>query len=150
LSRFGRRKVAVSAAAAPEAATSASPLPTALAPTAKPAGGLPAGPVDQPRDIQGVDRYGQLAFDDRMATVDFRVAERAHIVVDSDVCRSCTTRACVTACPANLFAPTSDGGILFNYEQCFECGTCYLVCDGEDAITWTYPDGGHGVVFRQG
>ena len=47
--------------------------------------------------------------------------------------RGCTTRACVTACPANLFVPTSDGGILFNYEQCFECGTCYLVCNDEGA-----------------
>ncbi len=45
-----------------------------------------------------------------MATVDFRVGDRAHITVDSDVCRSCTTKDCVTACPANLFAPTSDGG----------------------------------------
>ena len=45
--------------------------------------------------------------------------------------------------------PTSDGGILFNYEQCFECGTCYLVCNEEGAITWTYPDGGHGVVFKR-
>ncbi len=43
-------------------------------------------------------------------------------------------RACVTACPANLFAPTADGGILFNYEECFECGTCYMVCNH---------DGGH-------
>jgi electron transfer flavoprotein beta subunit len=48
----------------------------------------------------------------------------------------------VVACPANLFVPTSDGGILFNYEQCFECGTCYLVCNVEGAITWTYPEGG--------
>ena len=46
-----------------------------------------------------------------------------------------------------LFVPTSDGGILFNYEQCFECGTCYLVCNEEGALTWTYPEGGHGVVF---
>ena len=75
---------------------------------------------------------------------------RAHITVDSDVCRSCTTRACVTACPANLFSPTSDGGILFNYEECFECGTCYMVCNEEGAITWTYPDGGYGVVFHDG
>ena len=75
---------------------------------------------------------------------------RAHITVDSGVCRSCTTKACVTACPANLFAPTADGGILFSYEQCFECGTCYQVCNNEGAITWTYPDGGHGVVFRDG
>ena len=58
-----------------------------------------------------------------MATVEFRVAERAHITVDSEACRSCTTKACPHACPAALFVPTTDGGILFNYEQCFECGT---------------------------
>ena len=91
-----------------------------------------------------------ISFEERMASVDFRVGERAHITVDSDVCRSCTTRGCVTACPANLFAPTSDGGILFNYEECFECGACYMVCNHEGAITWTYPDGGHGVVFHHG
>ena len=98
----------------------------------------------------GGERWRGISFEDRMATVDFRVGERAHITVDSDVCRSCTTRACVTACPADLFAPTSDGGILFNYEECFECGTCYMVCNEEGAITWTYPDGGHGVVFHHG
>jgi ferredoxin like protein len=85
-----------------------------------------------------------------MATVEFRVAERAHITVDSEVCRSCTTKACVHACPAALFVPTTDGGILFNYEQCFECGTCYQVCNSDGAITWTYPAGGDGVVFRRG
>ena len=45
--------------------------------------------------------------------------------------------------------PTADGSILFNYEQCFECGTCYLVCNREGAISWAYPEGGHGVVFRR-
>jgi ferredoxin like protein len=89
------------------------------------------------------------SFEDRMATIDFRVAPKAHITVDSDVCRSCTTKACVTACPAALFVPTSDGGVLFNYEQCFECGTCYLVCNKEGALTWTYPEGGAGVAYRR-
>ena len=90
-----------------------------------------------------------LSFEDRMGTVDFRVAATAHITVDGDRCRGCTTRACVTACPADLFVPTSDGGILFNYEQCFECGTCYLVCNRERAITWSYPERGHGGGFRR-
>ncbi len=94
-------------------------------------------------------RLPAQSFEDRMATVEFRVAPNAHIVVDGDRCRGCTTRECVTACPANLFVPTSDGGILFNYEQCFECGTCYLVCNTQGAITWTYPEGGHGVVFHR-
>jgi ferredoxin like protein len=98
--------------------------------------------------LPGAD-YPDISFEDRMGTVDFEVAPEAHIVVDGDQCRGCTTRACVTACPAQLFVPTSDGGILFNYEQCFECGTCYLVCNTEGAITWRYPEGGHGVVFRR-
>ncbi len=95
-------------------------------------------------------RWRGVSFEDRMATVDFRVGLRPHITVESEICRSCTTRACVTACPAGLFSPTAEGGILFNYEECFECGTCYMVCDHEGAITWTYPDGGQGVVFHFG
>ncbi len=91
-----------------------------------------------------------LSFTDRMDTVRFDVAEQAHITVDSTVCETCTTKACVTACPADLFVPKSDGGILFNYEQCFECGTCYMVCGEQGAIAWSYPEGGHGVVFRHG
>jgi ferredoxin like protein len=94
--------------------------------------------------------WPQVSFEDLMGTVEFRVGPLAHIVVDSGVCRSCTTKDCVSACPANLFAPTADGGILFNYEQCFECGTCYQVCNSDGAITWSYPEGGDGVVFRHG
>ncbi|MEU7400906.1 MULTISPECIES: ferredoxin family protein [Streptomyces] len=91
-----------------------------------------------------------MSFEDRMSTVDFRVSDRAHITVDTDVCRTCVSRLCVPVCPAALFVPTSDGSVLFNYEQCFECGACHQVCDAAGAITWTYPEGGHGVAFRQG
>jgi ferredoxin like protein len=93
--------------------------------------------------------WDDVSFADRMDTVEFRVAERPHITVATEVCRSCTTQACVTACPANLFVPTADGGILFNYEQCFECGTCYLICNNAGAIRWSYPEGGYGVVLRR-
>lgn len=110
--------------------------------TTKPAG-------DVPPEAGRTDAWGTMAFEDRMATVDFRVAERAHIEVDGEVCRSCTTRSCVGACPAALFVPTADGGILFNYEECFECGTCYMICNNEGAITWSYPEGGHGVVYKK-
>jgi len=84
-----------------------------------------------------------------MATTEFRVAPRPHITIDDDACHGCTTKACVTACPARLFVTTSDGGVLFSYEQCFECGACYLVCNVAGAIRWSYPEGGAGVVFRR-
>ena len=94
------------------------------------------------------DQYPDLSFESLMGSVEFRVHEQAHIVVDDRKCVDCSVRGCIAACPANLFVPTADGGILFNYEQCFECGTCYLVCNEEGAISWSYPEGGHGVVFH--
>ena len=94
--------------------------------------------------------YPEIGFEERMSTIEFRVSHTAHIVLNADSCRGCSTQACVSACPAGLFVPTSDGGIVFNYEQCFECGTCYLICDTEGALSWSYPEGGHGVVFARG
>jgi ferredoxin like protein len=83
-----------------------------------------------------------------MSTVRFCVDETPHIVVDETICRECTLQSCVYVCPANLFTPLSDGTILFNHEQCFECGSCYVACNREGAITWSYPRGGFGVWFR--
>jgi ferredoxin like protein len=94
------------------------------------------------------EQWAERSFEELIGSTRFDIHERAHITVDDTVCRDCSTRSCVVACPAKLFVPTADGGILFNYEQCFECGTCYMVCNEEGAITWTYPVGGHGVVFR--
>ena len=93
--------------------------------------------------------YPSEPFDELIGTTEFRVHEHPHITVDASVCDGCSTRECIVVCPANLFVPTADGGILFNYEQCFECGTCYLVCNREGAITWSYPVGGYGVVFHR-
>lgn len=87
--------------------------------------------------------------EEKMRTVRFKVADTPHIVVDGEKCRTCSVRACITVCPANLFVPLDDGSVLFNYEQCFECGACYFVCAEEGAIRWTYPKGGFGVTFRE-
>jgi len=46
------------------------------------------------------DRIPEVGFEDRMATVEFRVAATAHITVDGDSCRGCTTKACTTVCPS--------------------------------------------------
>jgi ferredoxin like protein len=125
--------------------TIAGRLKAAFAPRAT---STPAAPVrSTPEPVEEV--WAPVSFEARMGTVEFRVGSRAHITVDGDSCRGCTTKACVTACPADLFVPVSDGGIVFNYEQCFECGTCYLACGTAGAITWTYPDGGSGVVFHR-
>ncbi|MGI5120769.1 ferredoxin family protein [Marinactinospora thermotolerans] len=99
-------------------------------------------------ETPGPPDWPEHAFEDRMATVEFRVAEQPHIVVDTEACRSCAGRPCIGVCPADLFTPTADGGMVFNHEQCFECGACTLVCSQEGTISWSYPPGGQGVVLR--
>jgi ferredoxin like protein len=108
------------------------------------------GATNPAGDATEQEGWTDVPFADRMATVEFRISERPHIVVDSERCEGCSTQACVTACPANLFVPTAEGKILFNYEECFECGTCYMVCNVEGAISWSYPEGGFGVALRRG
>lgn len=85
-----------------------------------------------------------------LEAMDFDVAPTAHITLDSSRCDGCSTHICVSACPAELFVRTSDGGIIFNYERCFECGTCLHLCNVEGALTWQYPTLGHGVIFHHG
>jgi ferredoxin like protein len=94
------------------------------------------------------ERWDAVSFEDRMATAEFRISDKAHITIDESICRDCSTRECVVVCPANLFVPTASGGILFNYENCFECGSCYMICN-KGSVAWSYPTGGHGIVFRR-
>lgn len=84
---------------------------------------------------------------EKLDTVLFRVDDRPHIVVDTDRCHTCALRPCLYVCPAQLFTE-SGGEILFSYEGCFECGTCYVACSG-GAVHWSYPRGGYGVCFRE-
>jgi ferredoxin like protein len=108
--------------------------------TTRPVAGVTGSSADE--------QWAPVSFEDRIAASEFRISERAHITIDESVCSDCSTRECVIACPANLFVPTASGSILFNYENCFECGTCYLVCN-KGSVSWSYPTGGYGVVFRR-
>ena len=69
-----------------------------------------------PAQILAPNEWGGMSFQERMVTAEFRIHHQAHIVVDGSVCEGCSTRECIVACPANLFIPTSDGGLVFNHE----------------------------------
>lgn len=77
----------------------------------------------------------------------YRVDRGAHIEVDYAKCRNCLHKACLTACPAQCYLSHTENGVVFNYEGCLECGTCYVICD-RGALKWNYPKGGFGVSFR--
>ena len=93
---------------------------------------------------------GRVSFEDRMATVEFRVAPDAHIVVDGDACRGCThpgVRGRLPGQPVRARRPTAASS-----------STTSSASSAAPA-TWSatprapspgrYPEGGHGVVFRR-
>lgn len=72
-----------------------------------------------------------------------------HIVVNNEVCRSkCHDRPCLFVCPADLYSE-QEGEVIVDWAGCLECGTCQVVCPHE-ALTWTYPRGSFGIVYRYG
>jgi ferredoxin like protein len=86
--------------------------------------------------------------DDLPQLTQFIIDEQPHIIVDREICRTCEHRACVLSCPANCYTWNEETGSLsVVYENCLECGTCYVICDN-GAIDWSYPRGGYGVNYR--
>jgi ferredoxin like protein len=78
----------------------------------------------------------------------FDIDEQSHIIVNKEVCQSCSHHACVQACPAKCYTFTEETQRLdVVYDNCLECGTCMVVCE-KKAIDWSYPRGGFGVCYR--
>lgn len=71
------------------------------------------------------------------------------IIYDEEKCDGCGR--CVLACSFNLWS-MKDGKARLAHryrELCVECAGCWEACDAE-AIEFTYPKGGTGVVIEYG
>lgn len=71
------------------------------------------------------------------------------ITLNREKCVGCGN--CTIVCGMDLWR-LSDGKAVLSrvYRQyCTECASCYTVCDF-DAIEFTFPPGGHGVVYMKG
>lgn len=55
----------------------------------------------------------------------------------------------IKVCPAHVYSENEDGTIGVMYAACLECGTCRALAD-PDVLKWHYPNGGSGIVFREG
>ncbi|WP_309492346.1 4Fe-4S dicluster domain-containing protein [Candidatus Hecatella orcuttiae] len=71
---------------------------------------------------------------------------KVHVEVLEGKCTGCGL--CVKLCPSGSWV-LSEGTArwMHGMERCFECGTCYHLCQTE-AIKWRYPRGGEGVVYE--
>ena len=74
--------------------------------------------------------------------------EEQHIVLDREACTQCDMTPCVYGCPADLYK-MKNGEISFDSAGCLECGTCRIICPSS-ALSWKYPRGGFGIIFRYG
>ena len=73
-----------------------------------------------------------------------------HIIINKEICKECTTKPCLVACPAALYTLSEDGEINFDFAGCLECGTCRVICPKPGAIKWDHPQGTFGINFRYG
>jgi len=71
------------------------------------------------------------------------------ISVDPEKCVGC--KNCVIICGMDLWKIRDGKAVLEpDYRRfCTECASCYTVCD-YDAIEFTFPPGGSGVVYEKG
>jgi ferredoxin like protein len=89
--------------------------------------------------------------EDRLYTVKYEDPGDSHLDVKiPGICEDkCRERACVTACPADVWREGDDGVPRIAYENCLECGTCRFACPN-DNVVWTYPEHGSGVTYKKG
>ncbi len=87
----------------------------------------------------------------RLAKNMYEVDEgNSHIEVNQEIAKQTGTgKLLVKVCPAGVYSEEPDGTIAVEYAACLECGTCLAVA-APGALKWHYPDGGMGVVYREG
>ncbi|HWQ76624.1 MAG TPA: 4Fe-4S dicluster domain-containing protein [Syntrophomonas sp.] len=73
-----------------------------------------------------------------------------HIEVDQTLAQSTGAGPLLErVCPANVYSVGGDGSVRVLFAACLECGTCFQVAP-PGVLKWTYPQGGTGVVYREG
>ena len=101
--------------------------------------------------------HGQEFDKNVLGTTEYKVDEsvNAHIVVDYSICALCPHQNCVWGCPVQCYTmldkPQTENNspILFQYEDCVECGTCFIQCD-QGSVKWSNPRGSFGVKYKYG
>ncbi len=73
---------------------------------------------------------------------------KEHIKVDPNKCIGMTCQVCYDLCPTGSFE-MEGGKAVWKYgmQTCGECGTCRYICPAE-AIDWSYPEAGTGIVLK--
>lgn len=74
--------------------------------------------------------------------------EYAHITIDPNICQTCPDQMCMWGCPTDCYN-LINGEMKFTYEDCVECGTCFVTCR-HGSVSWSHPRGSFGVKYKYG
>ncbi|QOR45040.1 ferredoxin family protein [Trueperella pecoris] len=90
------------------------------------------------------------SINDRLASNVYEIDEgNPHIHVNQElVRRTGAAKLLVNVCPAHVYSE-ENGEIAVEYAACLECGTCLAVAP-PGTLTWHYPAGSMGIVYREG
>ncbi len=77
-------------------------------------------------------------------------AGKPHISVEPHTTPSKNLLAMTKVCPAGCYAQNDLGQVEITADGCLECGTCRILLEPTGEITWSYPRGGFGVLFKFG
>jgi len=86
--------------------------------------------------------YGKI--EEKLSLLKYKSDNSSHISIDITVCKACKSKGCTFLCPAAVYS-LEDDTLKIEYENCLECGACKTACK---AISWLYPAGGKGVVYK--
>ncbi len=101
--------------------------------------------------MSGKNAHRALTLDDKIYLTTIKKYKDSHLtILDQRVCGMCAKKDCTIACPVKTYTWEEElKELKVAYENCFECGSCRLVCPYEN-IGWKYPPGGFGVQFKLG
>ena len=92
----------------------------------------------------------KLSIDDKLALNIFHPnEEEPHIIADLSCTDMAEIKKLLLACPDSCYKYI-DGTFSFDHVGCLECGTCRVLCGKTIVKEWNHPQGGEGVIFRQG
>lgn len=97
-------------------------------------------------------RHGPEFDKNKLGSLEYNVDEHknAHITVDYAICAKCPHQNCVWGCPVQCYTFVDlPQNIVFQFEDCVECGTCFVMCD-QGSVKWNNPRGTFGVKYRYG
>ncbi|MDR1634510.1 MAG: 4Fe-4S dicluster domain-containing protein [Bifidobacteriaceae bacterium] len=87
---------------------------------------------------------------ERLARNRYELDGVSHIEVDQEAARAAGLGPVLERiCPAHVYSVGPDGLIGVLWAACLECGACLAVAP-PGVLTWHYPAGGTGVLYRLG